>query len=134
MDAGNSCIDGRCLYECVNGRTCGWDAGPACLACTTPSVLACETFGCGAAVRQGSVEGMSTSCQVPFTDVMLVPTGGCQYHVVSNGVTVGTVTQVSTGDYVGTFDGLGTCVGMTLFTQVERWLFSCGGCQFVLRI
>lgn len=30
--------------------------------------------------------------------------------------------------------GLGTCVGTSLFTQVERVLFSCEGCQFVLRI
>ena len=77
----------------------------------------------------------SAGCtQLPFTDAMLQPTGGCRYLVVVGGVTVGTIVQVANGEYVGQLDGMGTCVGSSLFTQIERWRFSCAGCQFTLRL
>ena len=84
---------------------------------------------------QGQVESTTASCQLGFTDVTLVPKGDCQWSVneASTG-TKGVITRLGAGQYVGQFPGLGTCVGVSLFTQVERILFSCEGCQFVLRI
>jgi len=133
-DAGYSCIDRRCVFECRQGRSCTFDAGASCLDCTVPSGTACLTLGCGAAVMQGQVEASTSACQLGFTDLMLVPQGGCQWEVSDATGARGTMTHVGSGQYVGQFAGLGTCVGVSLFTQVERVLFSCEGCQFVLRI
>ena len=133
-DAGYSCIDRRCVFECSKGRSCTFDAGASCLDCSVPATTACLTLGCGAAVMQGQVEATTSSCQLGFTDLMLTPKGGCQWAVSDAAGAKGTMTHVGSGQYVGQFTGLGTCVGVSLFTQVERVLFSCEGCQFVLRI
>ena len=133
-DAGFSCIDRRCVFECSPDRTCLFDAGTSCLDCVTPTATSCLNLGCGAATMQGQVESMTASCQLGFSDVMLQPLGGCQWAVTDTTGPKGVMTQVGGGQYVGQFTGLGTCVGMSLFTQVERVLFSCEGCQFVLRI
>lgn len=131
-DAGFSCIDQRCVFECSRGRACTFDAGPACLDCS--SGTSCVEPACGAASLQGQVEAVTTGCQVGFTDVMLQPTGGCRWLVADATGTKGVVTRLGSGVYVGTFPNLGTCVGMSTFSQVERALFSCEGCQFVLQL
>jgi hypothetical protein len=123
-DAGFSCIEQRCVFECTQGRSCAFDAGASCLDCTVPAVTACVSTGCGAATMQGQIESVSPGCQPGFTDVMLVPRGGCQWTVTDATGTKGTMTHLGSGQYVGQFQGLGTCVGVSLFTQVERVLFS----------
>ena len=134
-DAGFSCIQERCVFECTKGRSCGFDAGPApCLSCALPSSSSCAVAMCGfMATMQGQVE--SSTCTVPFTAVMLQPEnlGGCSWSVTDATGTRGVINFVN-GQYVGRFAGLGTCVGVSLFTQVERLVFSCEGCQFVLRL
>ena len=129
-DAGNSCIDGRCVYECFQGRTCDFDAGTSCLACATPPATQCVQPGCGAMTLQVGVETVGPGCTVGFMNAMLVPLGNCQWKVTDATGDKGTITRLQNGHYVGTFTDHGTCVGANTFGQVERVVFSCPNCQF----
>jgi hypothetical protein len=133
-DAGFSCIQQRCVFECTKGRACDFEpAGFACLACATPPVTACKSPSCGAAMIQGQVE--SSSCNIGITDVLLSPLGtDCTWAMTDVTGARGTMTRLTNGEYVLQFRNGSTCVGVSLFTQVERVLFSCENCQFVLRI
>lgn len=131
-DAGFSCIDQRCVFDCFKGRTCDYDAGPGCLACT--SSFSCLQTGCGAMVRQATLEAQTPGCGLTFTSLTLTPTGGCRYTATEGTTAVGTLTQLGAGQYVFTSPTLGTCVGSSTFGQVERAVLSCEKCQFQLAL
>ena len=131
---GYSCIDHRCVYECDHSRTCDFNTDGGCLRCTAPAASACTNVMCGAMAYQAEVE-QTAGCDAPFDLVTLFPTGGCRYRAVqADGGEVGVFTQTG-ASIVGELPGLGTCVGASLFTQIERWRFACpSGCQFTLRL
>lgn len=137
-----SCINRQCLWECNGGRTCSIGSldGQPCEQCGM--VTSCELGNCKAIVRAAQVE--SSTCasypgtQVPFPgDSWQLSGTDCRFdaHQSDGGIRFGTVSRLDDGDFVADFGPLGgQCTGIGLPTGLERWLFNCPGCQFVLRL
>lgn len=133
--AGWSCVDRACLWECNGGRSCTPRFTPdgGCLTCG--AMTACRgTFCPASAPRAADIE--HSTCMLPFDALSISTDGGCRFVATpaDGGAAAGTFEQLSGGDFLGTFPGLGgTCTGTGLPTGVERWVFNCPTCQFIVR-
>ncbi|MBL8953010.1 MAG: hypothetical protein JNK82_19690 [Myxococcaceae bacterium] len=135
-DAGYSCIDSECVFECTRGRTCSTAEDAGCLACG--AARSCATSpNC----NRNAVAALDSDngCPMSFpSGLTLTPlANACGWTVTETGTTrtVGTVYQLDDGDFVAHIAELGgTCVGFALASQVERWLLSCPACQLELRL
>ncbi len=132
--AGWSCIDARCLWECNGGRTCTTRATPdgGCITCA--GTTSCRDRFCTAEAFTLSVE--HTSCALPFDVLTAVSDGGCVYAAApaDGGAAAGTFERLASSDFLASFPAAGgACTGTGLPTGVERWVFNCPTCQFILR-
>lgn len=137
-DAGFSCIDRRCVYDCEPDRTCntsGPDAG--CLTCSGAGT-SCQAGPAGCGTSRTAVIDATNGCPGTLMDLTLTPIpGACGWTVTetSTGRVVGTVYRTENFEYLAYLPELGgTCTGFSLATQVERWLLSCPACQLELRL
>ena len=145
-DAGYSCIERTCLWECPlssAARTCIVDQGSYCLRCGDDGGTACPLSGnCGAPMTTSaaSVEPGS-SCRtwpgsgILFTDVTIMRTASaqCRYTISGAGRTLGEFWRLDDGEYLAFFPGFGGwCTGRSAFTGAPRGIFNCPSCQFLL--
>jgi hypothetical protein len=132
-DGGFSCIDRTCTYECLPNRTCSTDAG--CLSCDTGG--SCESGASCGQTAAAAIES-DNGCPGGLMDLTLTPIAGhCGWTVsdTATGRVIGTIYRLQDGTYLAHLDDYGgACTGTSLFTQVERWMFSCPACQFEIRL
>lgn len=149
-DAGFSCVQNTCLWECpistTAGRSCIVDMGSYCLRCGDDGGTTCPMSGttaCGGPVTMGTatVESAGAACatwpgtSLPFTDVDIMRTASaqCRYLLGGAGQSLGEVWKLDGYEYLAFFPGLGGwCTGRSAFTGAPRSIFSCPACQFVL--
>jgi hypothetical protein len=131
--AGWSCVDHSCLWECNGGRTCEIDADAGCVHCDNLGTECAQTF-CSATTRMATIE--SSTCGAPQKGNPAVVSGGtgCDFLLTVGGeIDLGHIQQVAGGDFIADFPALGgECTGTILPTNLERWVFNCPGCQFVV--
>lgn len=140
---GFSCVDHRCLWECNGGRVCSTDftSDGGCITCGTGTpVCRGRGFCQGSTTRDAIVE--SSGCPtwpgtaLRFDRVTVSGGGSCRYRAYQTAGTqeLGTFDELASGDFLADFpDFGGTCTGSSLPTGLERWVFNCPACQFVLR-
>ena len=146
-DAGYSCIERTCLWECpigAPGRNCIVDQGSYCLRCGDAGTACPLTTNCGgpstsitASVESGASCTTWPGTNIPFTEVTLMRTASAQCRYLASGVdggqSLGEVWRLNDGEYLANFPGLGGwCTGRSAFTGVPRGIFNCPACQFVL--
>ena len=130
MDAGFSCVDQTCLFECFSGRTCDTRADAGCLTCGAVRACAPGT-GCGFSAAASVLSHNGCPAALPM-DLQLAPLpGACGWVVTSStGGDFGTLYRLDDGTLLAHFPSLGgTCTGFSQGQQVERWLLSCPACQ-----
>jgi hypothetical protein len=136
VDAGFSCIDRVCVYDCQPGRTCDTALDAGCLTCGASRSCSAATTACN--FMQSGVVEADNGCPAGFgPDISLTPIpGDCAWRMTdASGRDLGTVHRLENGGFVLHVSVLGgTCTGFSLATQVERWLVSCPACQFEMRL
>lgn len=136
LDGGFSCIDHACVFECEPGRSCLSGVGDAgCLDCGAERSCAPSPMGCGG-TRAAGVES-DNGCPGNLMTLMLTPlTNACGSSIAdATGRVVGKVYRLADGTFLAFVPELGgTCVGIDLGTQVERWVLSCPKCQLGLQL
>jgi hypothetical protein len=133
MDAGFSCIDNACLFECTKGRTCDTQADAGCLTCG--SARSCDTGSSCGTPRIAT----SAGCTALGVNLHLVPLQGhCGWSVIDtngDGGLFGEIYRLDDGEYVAHLPALGgTCTGVDTFGHVDRWIISCPLCQYELTL
>ena len=141
--AGWSCIGHECLWECNGARVCDVDQKPdgGCLSCGAQGP-SCRGRFCSNNVRTARVEDATCTLWPGTTQFFLnanvtVSGGaGCRYDAYqAAGVQqLGQFEELSgNGEFLADFPTFGgTCTGIIMATGLERWLFNCPDCQFVL--
>jgi hypothetical protein len=130
-DAGFSCIDEKCVFECFPGRTCDTADDAGCLTCATGRSCAPAT-GCNWTAAARVIGDNGCAMSLP-SDLMLTPLAGvCGWAVTdaATGRALGSIYRLDDGSLLAHLGDLGgTCVGFSQGMQVERWMFSCPACQ-----
>ncbi len=140
-DAGFSCVERKCLWECPlggAGRTCAITDG-GCLACTTQTVcpINCSGVGYSATVESASACTVWPGTTIPFTDVTVMRTASAQCHYTAfqtaGAQQLGDIWRLSNDEYLAYFPSFGGwCTGRSAYTGIPRGIFNCPLCQFVL--
>jgi hypothetical protein len=77
-----------------------------------------------------------STCGAPQKGNAAVVSGGtgCDFLLtVGAEIDLGHIQQVAGGDFIADFPALGgECTGTILPTNLERWVFNCPACQFVV--
>lgn len=143
-DAGFSCVQSTCLWECpltTAGRTCTVDQGNYCLNCGDAGSACPMSNNCpGGVAATANVEAGSActtwpGTSTPFTNVSIMRTASaqCRYLISGAGQSLGEFWRLDDGEYLAFFPGFGGwCTGRSAFTGVPRGIFNCPSCQFVL--
>ena len=146
-DAGYSCIEDACVWECPMGgpgRSCSVNQASYCLECGDAGTACPLTANCGAPTTSGSASvepgGSCTTwpgTSAPLTAVTLMRTASAQCRFMvgapDGGAGLGELWKLDDGEYVAYFPGLGGwCTGRPAFTGAPRAIFTCPACQFVL--
>lgn len=136
VDAGFSCIDTKCVYDCQPDRACTSNADAGCISCAGKAT-SCQRGPMGCGTTKVATVDTTNGCPGNLMDLTLTPIAGtCGWSIADTNTSrsVGTVYEVDDGYLVYIPELGGTCTGFALSTQVERWLLSCPACQLELRL
>jgi hypothetical protein len=144
-DAGYSCIQSTCVWECPftpAGRTCTVNQGTYCLECGDAGTSCPQTGNtCGAPLNAAAQVESDSTCttwpgtSTPFTDVTLMrgASAQCRYLISGAGGALGELWKLEGGEYVAFLPGFGGwCTGRSAVTGAPRAIVNCPACQFVL--
>lgn len=136
-----SCVDHRCVPQCQGhgGETCETEAPTECLKC--PASSACLPPDCGGGLdvrwRVEQVQCPGQPLLLPGDVVHEWPDGGCEIPLLlerdGGSALLGHLYLQSARGLSARLDALGgTCLVSELPTGLERLLFACPRCQFVI--